>query len=140
MHRTRNRPLWSAHVSAQGSFVVCLPLVLRCPHSCERGWAVNLLSVRLRERDPILVFGYHLWLKRHSAQNIVIRRGLLVPSPLVGWRRSPVTVGRWPPWAVTIISVGSLPIRARGRYREGTMAARRGADAACGRAEVFARG
>jgi protoheme IX farnesyltransferase len=84
MRRTMGRPLVTGEVSPQGAvrFAVALEVVA----FVELWLAVNLLSAVLALSAMLFyVFVYTLWLKRTSAQNIVIGGAAGAVPTLVGW-------------------------------------------------------
>jgi protoheme IX farnesyltransferase len=84
MHRTQRRPLVTGAVSARAAltFAIVLELV-----AFAELWAlVNLLAAVLAlSATAFYVFVYSLWLKRRSAQNIVIGGAAGAVPVLVGW-------------------------------------------------------
>jgi len=84
MHRTRNRPLVTGEVTPKAALVFAL--VLEVAAFVELWLAVNLLSAVLAvSATAFYVFVYTLWLKRTSAQNIVIGGAAGAVPVLVGW-------------------------------------------------------
>src|SRR5580658_10061234 len=84
MHRTRNRPLVTGAVTPSAALVfACL---LEVAAFGELWRFVNLLSAVLAvSATAFYVFVYTLWLKRRSAQNIVIGGAAGAVPVLVGW-------------------------------------------------------
>jgi heme o synthase len=84
MHRTRNRPLVTGAVTPSAALVfACL---LEVAAFGELWRFVNLLSAVLAvSATAFYVFVYTLWLKRRSAQNIVIGGAAGAVPPLVGY-------------------------------------------------------
>jgi protoheme IX farnesyltransferase len=84
MKRTRNRPLVTGAVTPAAALVFALTLEVLA--FVELWLAVNLLSAVLAlSATAFYVFVYTLWLKRRSAQNIVIGGAAGAVPVLVGW-------------------------------------------------------
>ncbi len=84
MHRTRRRPLVTGEVTPRAALVFALALEVAA--FFELWLAVNLLSAVLAiSATAFYVFVYTLWLKRRSAQNIVIGGAAGAVPVLVGW-------------------------------------------------------
>lgn len=84
MHRTRHRPLVTGELTPTAALVFAL--VLEVVAFVELWLAVNLLSAVLAvSATAFYVFVYTLWLKRTSAQNIVIGGAAGAVPVLVGW-------------------------------------------------------
>jgi protoheme IX farnesyltransferase len=98
MHRTRNRPLVTGAVTPSAALVfACL---LEVAAFGELWRFVNLLSAVLAvSATAFYVFVYTLWLKRRSAQNIVIGGAAGAVPVLVGWSAVTGTLN----WAPVIL-------------------------------------
>jgi protoheme IX farnesyltransferase len=84
MDRTKNRPLVTGAMSPTAALVFALALEVGA--FIELWLAVNLLSAVLAVSATLFyVFVYTLWLKRRSAQNIVIGGAAGAVPVLVGW-------------------------------------------------------
>jgi protoheme IX farnesyltransferase len=84
MDRTKNRPLVTGAMSPTAALVFALTLEVGA--FIELWLAVNLLSAVLAVSATLFyVFVYTLWLKRRSAQNIVIGGAAGAVPVLVGW-------------------------------------------------------
>ena len=84
MHRTRNRPLVTGAVTPRAALVFALALEVVA--FAELWVLVNPLSAILAvSATAFYVFVYTLWLKRRSAQNIVIGGAAGAVPVLVGW-------------------------------------------------------
>jgi len=95
MHRTRNRPLVTGTVTP-GSALAFAGL-LEAVAFVELWALVNLLSAVLALSATAFYVGvYTLWLKRRSAQNIVIGGAAGAVPVLVGWSAVTGSLG-WPP-------------------------------------------
>ncbi|HEY1830921.1 MAG TPA: heme o synthase [Acidimicrobiales bacterium] len=84
MNRTKNRPLVTGAMSPTAALVFAITLEVVA--FVELWLAVNLLSAILAVSATLFyVFVYTLWLKRRSAQNIVIGGAAGAVPVLVGW-------------------------------------------------------
>lgn len=84
MERTRNRPLVTGAVTPRNALVFAI--ILEVVAFAELWAWVNLLSAALAISATLFyVFVYTLWLKRTSAQNIVIGGAAGAVPVLVGW-------------------------------------------------------
>jgi protoheme IX farnesyltransferase len=84
MQRTKNRPLVTGAMAPRAALIFALSLEVAA--FCELALAVNLLSAALAVSATLFyVFVYTLWLKRRSAQNIVIGGAAGAVPVLVGW-------------------------------------------------------
>ena len=94
MHRTRHRPLVTGELTPTAALVFAL--VLEAAAFVELWLVVNLLSALLAVAATAFYVGvYTLWLKRTSAQNIVIGGAAGAVPVLVGWAAVTDRVG-WP--------------------------------------------
>ncbi len=95
MHRTRNRPLVTGAVTPRAAMTFAVALELLA--FVELWLLVNLLSAVLAvSATAFYVFVYTLWLKRRSAQNIVIGGAAGAVPVLVGWAAVTGSLA-WPP-------------------------------------------
>jgi heme o synthase len=122
MHRTRNRPLVTGEVTPTAALVFAVILEVGAFFELYR--FVNLLSAVLAvSATAFYVFVYSMWLKRTSAQNIVIGGAAGAVPVLVGWAAVTDRLG-WAPlvlFAVIFIwtppHFWALAIRYRDDYR-----------------------
>ena len=122
MERTQHRPLVTGAVSPQSALVFAVALELLA--FAELWLFVNLLSAVLAVSATLFyVFFYTLWLKRASAQNIVIGGAAGAVPVLVGWAAVRDSLGLAPLVLFAIIFVWTPPhfwalaIRYRDDYR-----------------------
>jgi protoheme IX farnesyltransferase len=122
MHRTRQRPLVTGAVTPRAALVFALGLEVLA--FGELWWLVNLLSAVLAvSATAFYVFVYTLWLKRRSAQNIVIGGAAGAVPVLVGWAAVTGTLSWTPVVLFAIIFVWTPPhfwalaVRYRDDYR-----------------------
>lgn len=95
MHRTRNRPLVTGAVTPRAAMTFAVSLEVLA--FVELWLLVNLLSAVLAvSATAFYVFVYTLWLKRRSAQNIVIGGAAGAVPVLVGWAAVTGSLA-WPP-------------------------------------------
>jgi heme o synthase len=95
MHRTRNRPLVTGAVTPRAAMTFAVALEVLA--FVELWLLVNLLSAVLAvSATAFYVFVYTLWLKRRSAQNIVIGGAAGAVPVLVGWAAVTGSLA-WPP-------------------------------------------
>jgi protoheme IX farnesyltransferase len=84
MHRTRNRPLATGAIAPRDALVFAL--LLEVVAAVELTVLVNPLAAALALSATLFyVFVYTIWLKRSSAQNIVIGGAAGAVPVLVGW-------------------------------------------------------
>ncbi|HXQ18194.1 MAG TPA: heme o synthase [Acidimicrobiales bacterium] len=108
MHRTRNRPLVTGVLTPRSALVfACL---LEAVAFAELWRFVNLLSAVLAvSATAFYVFVYTIWLKRRSAQNIVIGGAAGAVPVLVGWSAVTGTLSWAPVVLFTIIFLWTPP-------------------------------
>lgn len=95
MHRTRHRPLVTGAVTPRAAMTFAVSLEVLA--FVELWLLVNLLSAVLAvSATAFYVFVYTLWLKRRSAQNIVIGGAAGAVPVLVGWAAVTGSLA-WPP-------------------------------------------
>ncbi|HUC36295.1 MAG TPA: heme o synthase [Acidimicrobiales bacterium] len=95
MHRTRHRPLVTGELTPTAALVFAVTLELAA--FFELWSVVNLLSALLAiAATAFYVFVYTMWLKRTSAQNIVIGGAAGAVPVLVGWAAVTDRLA-WPP-------------------------------------------
>ncbi len=108
MHRTASRPLVTGTVSPRSALVLAVAL-----EAAAFGllWgAVNLLAALLALSATLFyVFVYTLWLKRSSAQNIVIGGAAGAVPVLVGWAAVRDSLGLAPLLLFALIFVWTPP-------------------------------
>jgi protoheme IX farnesyltransferase len=108
MERTRNRPLVTGAMSPRAALIFALGLELVAFGELWR-W-VNLLSAVLAvSATAFYVFVYTLWLKRVSAQNIVIGGAAGAVPVLVGWAAVTDRLGWAPMVLFAVIFIWTPP-------------------------------
>jgi protoheme IX farnesyltransferase len=108
MNRTKNRPLVVGAMSPRAALVFAL--ILEAVAFLELWLAVNLLSAILAVSATLFyVFVYTLWLKRRSAQNIVIGGAAGAVPVLVGWAAVTNTLSWAPIVLFAIIFIWTPP-------------------------------
>jgi len=108
MHRTRHRPLVTGDLTPRAALVFALALEVAA--FVELWRAVNLLSAVLAvSATAFYVFVYTLWLKRTSAQNIVIGGAAGAVPVLVGWAAVTDRLGWAPLVLFAVIFVWTPP-------------------------------
>jgi protoheme IX farnesyltransferase len=108
MHRTRNRPLVTGAMTPRAALVFAL--VLEAAAFAELWGTVNLLSALLAvSATAFYVFVYTLWLKRISAQNIVIGGAAGAVPVLVGWAAVTDSLGWAPVVLFAVIFIWTPP-------------------------------
>ncbi|HVC72019.1 MAG TPA: heme o synthase [Acidimicrobiales bacterium] len=108
MHRTRNRPLVTGAMTPRAALVFALSL--EAVAFVELWSRVNLLSAVLAvSATAFYVFVYTLWLKRISAQNIVIGGAAGAVPVLVGWAAVTDRLGWAPVVLFAVIFIWTPP-------------------------------
>jgi heme o synthase len=108
MHRTRNRPLVTGSVTPRAALTFAVSLEVLA--FFELWLLVNLLSAVLAvSATAFYVFVYTLWLKRRSAQNIVIGGAAGAVPVLVGWAAVTGTLSWTPLVLFAIIFIWTPP-------------------------------